>query len=62
MKNLLTTLAPYNKAFVPVAVAAVLALLAQLGLTGDMTVKDAVTYVVTSGLVFLVPNLNKGKK
>ncbi len=46
----------YNKAFVPVGVAAVLFLLAQVGLTGDMTLKDAVTFLVTAALVYLVPN------
>lgn len=59
MKNLLTNLAPFSKALVPLVVAAVLAVLAQLGLTGDMTLKEAVTYVVTSGLVWLVPNAKK---
>lgn len=59
MKNLFTSLAPFSKAAVPLVVAAVLAVLAQLGLTGDMTLKEAVTYVVTSGLVWLVPNAKK---
>lgn len=61
MKDVLDTLAPYNKALVPLAVAAVLAVLSQLGLTGDMTLKEAVTYIVTSGLVWLVPNAKKRK-
>lgn len=46
----------YAKAIVPLAVAAVLFGLAKLGVTGDMSLKDGVTMVVTSGLVWLTPN------
>lgn len=46
----------YNKAYVPVGVAVVLALLSGLGVVPDMTVKDGVEAVVTSLVVYLVPN------
>lgn len=49
-------LATIRKALVPVGVAAVLAVLAKVGVGADMTVKEAVTLIVTSGLVFLIPN------
>jgi predicted methyltransferase MtxX (methanogen marker protein 4) len=49
----------YSKAFVPLAVAAVLALLAGLGIDEEMTVKDAVTLALTSFVVWLVPNKKK---
>lgn len=45
-----------RKALVPVAVAGVLSLLAAAGINEDMTVGEAVTYVVTSLAVYLVPN------
>lgn len=61
MQNLLTLLAPYNKALVPLLVGGVLTLLAQLDITGDMTVRDALGVLFTSLFVFLVPNLKKGK-
>lgn len=61
MKHLLASLAPYNKALVPLLVGGVLTLLAQLDITGDMTVKDALGVLFTSALVWLVPNLKKGK-
>lgn len=57
--KLLTTLAQYNKAIVPVAVTAVLGLLAGLGVTGETTVEDALTMLFTAFLVYLVPNKNK---
>lgn len=63
--NVFKFLAPYSKAVVPVAVAAVLALLAGLGLTPDMTLKEAVTTIVGLVLasvgVYAVPNAKKGK-
>lgn len=46
----------FRKALVPVGVAAVLAVLAKVGVMGDMTVKEAVTLIITSGLVYLIPN------
>lgn len=51
--------ATIRKALVPVGVAAVLAVLAKLGVGADMTVKEAVTLLITSGLVFLIPNRQK---
>lgn len=55
-KFLATHIAPYNKALVPLVVAAVLAGVAQFGVTEDMTISDAVTLLVTAGFVYLVPN------
>lgn len=46
----------YSKALVPLVVMVVLGLLAQTGATPDMTLQDFVTLVLTSGLVWLVPN------
>ena len=46
----------YNKALVPVGVAMVLAVLSQVGVGGDMSLKEAATFLVTAGLVWLVPN------
>ena len=46
----------YNKALVPVLVALLLSVLGYFGLTQDMTLNDALTFLVTSGLVWLVPN------
>ena len=59
MKNLLSTLATSNKALVPVVVAGLLALLGGFGITGDMTVQDALTLLVTGVLVWLTPNKKK---
>ena len=44
------------KALVPVAVGAGLTLLGYVGVTAGMTVEDALTLLVTAGLVWLVPN------
>lgn len=52
----------YNKAFVPLIVTVVLFLLAQVGITENMTVGEVVTLVATSGLVWLIPNKNPNKK
>lgn len=46
----------YAKALVPVVVVIVLAGLTQLGVQEDMSVKEAITLLVTAGLVWLVPN------
>lgn len=54
--QVLSFLSPYRKAIVPVVVAVVLFVLNKVGVTGDMSVKEAVTLVATSGLVWLVPN------
>lgn len=45
-----------NKAFMPILVTVVLAVLAQMGITSDMTVEQVVSLVVTAGLVYFVPN------
>lgn len=52
----MSVFSPYRKAIVPVAVAAVLWALNQVGVTPDMNVKEAATLVVTSLIVFFVPN------
>ena len=44
------------KAMVPLALAAALGALGYFGVTGSMTVEDAVTLIIASGLVWLVPN------
>ena len=49
-------IAQYNKALVPVGVMLVMGLLALGGIKSDMTVEQAVTLLVTSGLVWLIPN------
>lgn len=45
-----------RKALVPAGVAALLGALELAGITEGMTVAEAVTYAVTSGLVWLIPN------
>lgn len=55
-------LLPYSKALVPAGVAVVLALLASVGVTPDMTVEDAVALLLTSLVVYLVPNKKVGEK
>lgn len=59
MKELLNYLPQIKKALVPLAVGGVLAVLGYVGVTGDMTVKEAVTLVVTAGLVWLTKNVSK---
>lgn len=49
-------IAPIRKALVPVGVMAILSVLAVVGITEQMTVEDAVTLLVTSGFVWLIPN------
>lgn len=49
-------IASIRKALVPVGVAAVLAGLAYFGVADSMSVKEAATLVVTSLLVYLIPN------
>lgn len=46
----------FDKALVPVLVGIILWVLHQLGVTPDMTLEDTVTALVTSGLVWFVPN------
>ena len=50
------SLKPYAKAIVPLAVGVVLFVLQQFGITPDLNTRDALTLIVTSGLVWLVPN------
>lgn len=60
MKELLNNyVLPYNKAIIPVVVLVLLKGLEQVGVFGDMSVKDALTLLVTAGLVYLVPNYKK---
>lgn len=44
------------KALVPLVVGVVLTGLGYFGVTGQMTVEEALTFAVTAGLVWLVPN------
>jgi hypothetical protein len=44
------------KALVPVVVGAALTALSYLGITGQMTIEEVLTFAVTAGLVWLVPN------
>lgn len=50
----------YAKALVPLIVAPVMLLLETIGITPDMTVEQAITFIVTmlatAAMVFLVPN------
>ena len=46
----------FNKALVPVGVMAVLWFLSPMGIGPGMSVEEAVTLVVTAGLVWFVPN------
>lgn len=48
-----------RKALVPLAVGGVLTVLAYVGVTGEMTVKEALTLVVTAILTYLVRNKTK---
>lgn len=52
----MSVLAPVRKAIVPAAVAAVLAALAWLGVDESVTVKEAVTLLITAVLVYFIPN------
>lgn len=45
-----------KKALVPVGVAGVLFLLSQVGVMGEMTVKEAVTLLVTAVVVYFTRN------
>lgn len=46
----------YNKSYVPVAVAVILFGLSALHVTGQMSVSDGVTAIITSLGVYLIPN------
>ena len=52
-------LATIKKALVPVAVGVVLTLLGYVGITGEMTVKEAVTLLVTAVMTWAVRNTAK---
>ena len=56
VSNLTDYLATIRKALVPILAGGVLAVLASVGIAGDLTVKEAVTLAVTAGTVWLVPN------
>lgn len=45
-----------RKAFMPVIVSAIIAALSVIGITSGMTVKEAVTAIVSSLFVYLAPN------
>jgi hypothetical protein len=46
----------FAKALVPTIVGAILLILAQVGITEGMTVSELITFVVTSAIVYFVPN------
>jgi hypothetical protein len=46
----------YAKAIVPLVVGVVMLIPAPLGITEGMSLVDAITVLLTSGLVYLVPN------
>lgn len=54
--KVLDLLAPYAKSAVPVLVAGILWLAAQVGITPDMSIEEAATLLVTAALVWVVPN------
>lgn len=49
-------IAEIRKALVPVVVGAITALLAKVGIGEAMTVGEALTYGVTAGFTYLIPN------
>lgn len=49
-------LATIRKALIPVAVGVILTVLGAAGVTQDMTVSDALTFLVTALLVYATPN------
>lgn len=56
MNKILELISPYRKALVPVVIAGALALLAKVGITENMTVKEVVGLVVTAAAVYQIPN------
>ena len=54
--GLTMNLRKYTKAFMPLIVMVVLAILAKIGVTPDMSIKEVVTLAATSGLVYWFPN------
>lgn len=55
-KNMFELIAPYAKALVPLGVSIILTGFAALGIGPEMTVEQAVTLLITSILVYFVPN------
>lgn len=49
-------IAPFRKALVPAGVTLVLGALAAFGVGPEVSVEEAVTALLTSGLVWLIPN------
>ena len=64
MTKLLALIAPYRKAVAAAVVPAGLAILLDLGISGDMTLRDvlqaAAVAVAGGGVVYRVPNVPKG--
>jgi hypothetical protein len=58
--KILELIAPYNKAIVALVVGLILTALANFGINGDTTVKDALAVIVTAVLVYVVPNKKVG--
>lgn len=57
MKEVLNKyVAPYRKAIVPLVVVAILKGFEQVGVFGDMSVKEALGLLVTTFFVWLIPN------
>lgn len=56
IKELLTLLAPYQKAIVVYVVGALATLLGLVGILPEMTVEQALTIIVTGAFVYFVPN------
>lgn len=52
----LSDLGKYSKALVPLFVAAVLGLLSQMGVSEDMSLNDVISLLITSAIVYFVPN------
>lgn len=50
---------PYAKAIVPLVVSALLTVLGMMNITGDMTLEQALTLLITAVLVYFVPNKSK---
>ncbi len=48
----------YLKAYIPVVVGVIVYGLSYVHVTGQMTVTQALTWLVTAGVVYLVPNKN----
>lgn len=49
-------IAPYQKALVPVVLGAVLYVLRGIGINPDMSIAEAVQWIVAAFLVWLIPN------